>query len=668
MRITKLKAAILKWSKLPVFILFAFLLICSKGICQTNSINESPYSKDTALVNKYLKKAHPLVQNTATIDSARYYLNKILSLSQKRNYAKGITEYYRLQATMYFVTQKEDSMSVAISKAFQSARRSGDAKELALVNDLRGWIFQNLEQNDSATSYYIKAVRIADSLKDYKFSGEIYNNLSIVFWSIGNYPKAAEYAMSAYRSGKTSNDTLLISNGLLNLANAKASLKQYDTAIALFNQVKEIVKDPAKYNYVLFRAASNEASVYSDLGNNKKAISEYKKILQWKSQIPAYLQSYIYSGLAAAQYEDNQLNEAELNMAKAIKMAQDGGVQSGLRDSYLLMSQIKEKQKQFAQALDYRKEYDSLNDSLMSGSRTKFIHQLEAKYNTAQKNNQISRQQLAILQNQRIIQRKNTLNAALIFGVLFLLIIGLLVYYNLRHRHQLLQQSQKLKEQRITELEQERKLVAPQSVLKGQEEERSRLARDLHDGVGGLLSGVKLSMSNMKGNVFLSEENAESFNNVILQLDQSIAELRRVSHNMMPEALIKYGLKEALENYCENINVSGKIKVRLQTYGMDKRMEQSTEIIIYRMIQELLNNVIKHADAKNVLIQLIRKDDHFNLTVEDDGKGFDVNEIENKRGAGLSNIKARAEYLNGNVDIVSKKGEGTSVNIEGSCS
>jgi signal transduction histidine kinase len=228
-------------------------------------------------------------------------------------------------------------------------------------------------------------------------------------------------------------------------------------------------------------------------------------------------------------------------------------------------------------------------------------------------------------------------------------------------------QDQKLKEQRITELEQERKLVAAQSVLKGQEAERSRLARDLHDGVGGLLSGVKLSMSNMKGNVFLSEENAHSFENVISQLDQSIAELRRVSHNMMPEALIKYGLKEALENYCENINVSGKIKVQLQTYGMEQRMEQSSEIIIYRMIQELLNNVIKHADARNVLIQLVREEDHFNLTVEDDGKGFDTKENENKTGAGLANITARAAYLNGNVDIVSKKGEGTSVNIEGSC-
>jgi signal transduction histidine kinase len=668
MMIVKLRTTFSRCCNPSLFILFALLFICSKGFSQTRSNHKNSYSQDTALVNRYLKKAHSFAQSQATCDSADYYLNIILSLSEQRNYAKGITEYYRLKAVIYYLTQKEDSLSFSISKAFSSARTSRDPKELALVNDLRGWIFQNLEQNDSAAYYYIRAVKIADSLKDHKFSGEIYSNLSVVFWSIGNYQKAAEYAAGAYHSGKILNDTLLLSTGLSNLATAKTSLKQYDTALILFNRIKEIIKDPVKYNYVLLRAVSNEASVYADLGDYKKAISVYKKILQWSSLIPAYLQSYIYSGLGSAQYEENELNEAELNMAKAIKMASEGGVKMGLRDSYLLMSQIKEKQKQFALALDFRKKYDSLNDTLMSSSRTKFINQLEAKYNTAQKNNQITQQQLSISENQRIIQRKNTLNAALISGVLFLLIVGILVYRNFNHRNKLLWQNQKLREQRITELEQERKLVAAQSVMKGQEEERSRLARDLHDGVGGLLSGVKLSMSNMKGNVFLSEENAFSFENVISQLDQSIAELRRVSHNMMPEALIKYGLKEALENYCENINVSGKIKVQLQTYGMEKRMEQSTEIIIYRMIQELLNNVIKHAEAKNVLIQLVRKEDHFNLTVEDDGKGFDTKEIETKTGAGLANIKARAEYLNGNVDIVSKKGEGTSVNIEGSCS
>jgi signal transduction histidine kinase len=136
---------------------------------------------------------------------------------------------------------------------------------------------------------------------------------------------------------------------------------------------------------------------------------------------------------------------------------------------------------------------------------------------------------------------------------------------------------------------------------------------------------------------------------------------------MMPESLVKFGLKETLENYCERLNHSGQIKVQLQTYGMDARMEQSTEIVIYRMIQELLNNVIKHAEAKNVLIQLVREKERFNLTVEDDGKGFDISKVDNGSSAGLNNIRARAAYLNGTVDIRCSVGEGTSVHVEGDC-
>ena len=226
-------------------------------------------------------------------------------------------------------------------------------------------------------------------------------------------------------------------------------------------------------------------------------------------------------------------------------------------------------------------------------------------------------------------------------------------------------QRQQLHEQQLLQLENEKKLLAAQSMMKGQEEERSRLARDLHDGVGGLLSGVRLSMSTMKGNIFLPEESARSFEKVVAQLDQSITELRRVSHNMMPEALIKYGLKEALENYCENLDASGNVRVQLQTYGLEQRMEQSTEIVIYRIVQELLNNVLKHAEANTVLVQLVREADRFNLTVEDDGKGFDSSVA--TKGSGLANVKARIDYLNGSMDVQSTPGEGTSVHVEGQC-
>jgi len=663
----KLKVTFLKAAGLAFSISLLLLFLSFNGMSQVSSKDGNSYSADTALINAYIKKAFPFSQMKSMQDSADYYLKKVFSLSKKRNFEKGITEYYRLKAVSYFITGQADSVSSSLDKAFYSASKSNDAKELALVNDLKAWIFQNLEQNDSAVYYYVKAAAIADSLHENKFSAEIYNNLSSIFWNIADYKNAERYGSESYKNAKTTKDTLLISNSLFNFGNAKTRLKQYDSALVLFDKIKELVTDLAKYNYVLFRAVSNEAAINSETGNYKEAIRKYQNILQNSGQIPEYLQSYIYSGLGSAQFENNQYKDAELNMTKAIQLAETGGVQLGLQDSYLIMSQIMEKQRQFESALDFRKKYDSLKDTLLSVSKTKFIHQLEAKYNSAQKTNQITAQELAISENKRIIEKKNTVNIALISGVFFLLIVGLLLFRNFRHRHNLLLQSQELKEQRITELEQERKLVAAQSVLKGQEEERSRLARDLHDGVGGLLSGVKLSMSNMKGNVFLSEENVLSFENVISQLDQSIAELRRVSHNMMPEALIKFGLKEALENYCENINFSGKINVRLQTYGMEKRMDQTTEIIIYRIIQELLNNVIKHADAKNVLIQLVREEEHFSLTVEDDGKGFDVDDSKTNSGAGLGNIKARAEYLNGNVDIVSKKGEGTSVTIEGSC-
>lgn len=652
----------------PLLLSYLFLLICchsTKLFAQRSPQENIDYSRDTALIDQQIKKALVYAQNPATSDSAEYYLDHFYTLSKLRNYDKGLVEYFRIKAVGYFIQQKDDSLSLFINKALKQAQLLANKKELALVIDLKAWIFQAREENDSAAQYYIDALKIADSINDIQFSTEISNNLSLLFLSIGDYNKAAEYALTTYQYGVKLKDTLLISNGLFNLSNAKVNLKQFDTALVLYNRVNDLVKDPVKYNYVLFRTLGNEASVLTDMNRLEESISKYKYVLELSSKIDPSLLSYIYSGLAAALLKKNLLKDAENNLQKAISISVSAGQKQGLRDNYLLMSQVKEAQSDFGSALMYRKKYDTLNDTLSSQASNKNIHLLEKKYLTAKKDNQIAAQQLSIAENKNTIQKKTTLNIILAAGSLLLLFASLLVYRNFKNQQQLLEKEKELQKQKIVELEKQQQMVAMQSVLKGQEEERSRLARDLHDGVGGLLSGVKLSMSNMKGNVFLSEENAHSFNNVILQLDQSMAELRRVSHNMMPEALVKYGLKETLENYCENLNLSGKIKVQLQIYNLEKRMDQNTEIVIYRIIQELLNNVIKHADAKKVLIQLSREQDRFNLTVEDDGKGFNLNE--KTYGSGLENIKARTSYLNGNIEILSKPGEGTSINIDGSC-
>jgi signal transduction histidine kinase len=147
-------------------------------------------------------------------------------------------------------------------------------------------------------------------------------------------------------------------------------------------------------------------------------------------------------------------------------------------------------------------------------------------------------------------------------------------------------------------------------------------------------------------------------------IDTSIKELRRVAHNMMPEMLTKFGLDEALKEYCNSVNAVNLVSVKYQSMGLDTRMEKSSEIIIYRIIQELLNNIMKHAAATEAMVQLIKEEGRLSIIVEDNGKGFDTALLKNNKGAGLTSIQSRVDYLKGRLDIHSEQGKGTLVNIE----
>ncbi len=244
-----------------------------------------------------------------------------------------------------------------------------------------------------------------------------------------------------------------------------------------------------------------------------------------------------------------------------------------------------------------------------------------------------------------------------------LLIILFLSYRNLRNKQKLSQQTGQLQAQRIRELEQEQQLVSYNSLLKGQEEERSRMAKDLHDGLGGMLSGVKLSLSAMKGNSILSEENTRLFAQALQQLDNSMAEMRRVAHNMMPEALVRLGLQQALQDYCDDLNESGTIRIRCQFHGLESRLDPATEIVVFRIVQELVNNIIRHAAATEALVQLMRNENMLNIIIEDNGRGFDPSAAPPK-GAGLGNVRSRVDYLHGNMDIRAELSKGVSIHIE----
>jgi signal transduction histidine kinase len=237
-------------------------------------------------------------------------------------------------------------------------------------------------------------------------------------------------------------------------------------------------------------------------------------------------------------------------------------------------------------------------------------------------------------------------------AIIFIVFIGGLFIFLLQYRKSIIMH------------ENEKKLLSLTSILQGQEEERSRMAKDLHDGLGGMLSGIKLNLSAMKGNLVIQENDVRLFSKSISQLDDAITEMRRIAHNMMPEALLKFGLVEALQDYCDSINESKAVRMKFTALGINEKLTQSTEVTLYRIIQELVNNSLKHAAAKNIFIQLNKHPKGISLSVEDDGKGFNAAEAINKKGAGLQNVQTRVDYLKGTMSIDSTAGNGSSINIE----
>ena len=168
----------------------------------------------------------------------------------------------------------------------------------------------------------------------------------------------------------------------------------------------------------------------------------------------------------------------------------------------------------------------------------------------------------------------------------------------------------------------------------------------------------------MKGNLFITQENAKDFEAAISMLDKSISELRRVAHNMMPESLIVLGIKDALIDYCNSIENNNLIEINFQFIGEFKRVDSKLEINLFRIAQELINNAIKHSKGSHLLVQLIQEKNRICLILQDDGKGFEYNKDILKSGIGLTSVKSRVESLNGTIDINSKINEGTEITVQ----
>ena len=251
-----------------------------------------------------------------------------------------------------------------------------------------------------------------------------------------------------------------------------------------------------------------------------------------------------------------------------------------------------------------------------------------------------------------------------IYILLILLVSGFIIFRIIdRKNKQILSLKEKeMRDQIIKELKIDHQLLASRAVLLGEEKERGRISRDLHDGLGGRLSGIKILLSSLKAGSFLQEEMNDKLEQSIIQLNSSISELRMIAHNLMPEALVNFGLKDALNDLCTHLK-GGKTEISFLFYGEPFRFDNSIETSFFRIAQEAVNNSLKYSGADKIIVQLIQDDSWVNLTIQDNGKGFDVEKLTNKKG-GIKNIRARAESFDGRFHLDSRSGIGTEIIVE----
>ncbi len=357
--------------------------------------------------------------------------------------------------------------------------------------------------------------------------------------------------------------------------------------------------------------------------------------------------------IARKNYKDAR--RQALNGLESAKARNEVGF---ILDYHKLLSQIAEESGQYQSAYQHINSYYLLKDSLFTATTMANVDSLRIQFETAKKEQLLASQ---ALQLQRRTHQRNLSLAGL---ALFIWFGAFAIFYLInrnRVNHKLALQDAEIQEQHIHQLEQEKQILAMNSMIEGQEAERMRIARDLHDGLGGLLGTVKAHFSVIQEEIEKIEA-IKMYKEVDRLIDTASAEVRRISHNMAPQALRFGGLYDALRDLSDQLKTS-ETNVNYEWSGPTNKLHETVEVMLYRIAQELTHNTIKYAKAKNLFIQINRYENQLNLIVEDDGVGFDVDKTYNQGGLGLRSVKSRIDFMNGTLDIASKPGEGTTVSI-----
>ena len=593
-------------------------------------------------------------------DSAEYFIRKALSKANTLQFGSGIARAEINLGYALINQAKYDQAYEHTQKGLSWAKKEGAIKlqVAALVNTANIWLYRG--SNFKVIEAYEQALDLVHQHPEVlppHYPLAIQNNLANVYNGISLHKEALKILKETQRKAEKEQLPSIVVQSLQHQAEAYLGLSEQDSATWCFEKLIPLCRNNGE-NVVLAVALSNLADLKLDQGQIElsKKLCQESLALAIETQ-DGINQMYSLHGLGLAALNEGKWLEAE-NLVKAalqLGLAQKAGAYNfGLYQTLSYLALVR------GDIPNYRKYfslYRTGRDSVQNEKLIRVLKELETKYATKEK-------ELRIVQLTQMQQNQRRLALGAFALAVLVGIVGYLAWRNQHNRKKLAEQTLLLQEQKFKELEQEKQLLAADAMLKGQEEERRRFSRDLHDGLGGMLSGIKQSLVVIKSNPEMPEQGAQSIGRTIKSMDQSINEMRRLARNLMPEALLKFGLKDALQDFCDYLSNSTQMQIQYQTFGIEQRIPEAQEVIVFRIVQELLNNVVKHAKASVVLLQLLRDGQRFSLTVEDNGVGIPGDTLDKAQGIGWTNIRSRVDYLNGQLDIRSKPGQGTSINID----
>ena len=592
------------------------------------------------------------------------YWTEAIQLSRKLNFWKGLAACLEWRGSYYKSAHRPDSAVIFLDSTIQLSNNHTDpwlryAKGFSLFQ--KGMIYESQENLYTALNAYFASLKIYDTADRVK-QKMICLRIAGIYQELHNDARALEYylqALNLFERTKGPNGNNYADGIYTFIAGIYFNRGELSKASYYLRKLSPSMPDTVEtmvtggYYHLAGQIAEKE-------GKNDSAIVFLKEALKYFSYLRQMHTNDIANAcadIAHLKILTGELSEAGKYAEQSLAAAKESGKKETMANSLIAIAEYYNKTGRQSDAYRALQRATDLNDSVLTEANIRQANTLSAIYENDKKEHAITQLETDKKIQSASVKQEALLNIIFIITIVALLLLGAVSWLNFTNKR-------KIEQQKIVELEKEKQLMGVEAMLKGQEDERSRLAKDLHDGLGSMLSGVKISFSNMKENVIMDAANTRAFEKSLDQLDNTIAELRKVAHNLMPEALVRFGLKSAVKDFCESIQLSGNTEIICEQFGTERELGNIADVNVYRIIQELVNNAVIHGQATQILVQLTKTNERVLITVEDNGKGFEISSLKKASGIGLTNIQSRVNYFNGLMDIQSKPGEGTIANIE----